>query len=209
LATLLRPAGVCNTYSHGETQNQSLKQGSKHVLLNHSTTTNTEIKEYDMAIYMNYDKKRIKGNVTAEGYQETINVNSFSWGVGRGISMESGAIANREATRPSLSEITISKIMDNSTPGLFKESVSGDAGAEVVIEFVATGAKKIETYMKYTLTNCLVSSYSVSADAEGKPVESLSLSYTKVLMDYCAADATNKSGSSNKLGYDLTKGAPC
>jgi len=162
-----------------------------------------------MAIYMNFDKKRIKGNVTAEGYIDLINVHGFSWGVGRGISMEAGAIANREATRPSISEITITKTMDNSTPGIFKESVSGDAGSEVVIEFVQTGAKKIETYMKYILTNCLVSSYSVSADADGKPVESVCLSYTKVIMDYCAADATNKSGSSNKIGYDLVKGAPC
>lgn len=162
-----------------------------------------------MAIYMNYDKKRIKGNVTAEGYQDLIDLHSFSWGVGRGISMEAGAIANREASRPSISEITISKSMDNSTPGIFKESVSGDSGANVVIEFVQTGAKKIETYMKYILENCLVSSYSVSAGSDGKPVENISLSFTKVIMDYCAADATNKSGSSNKIGYDLVKGAPC
>jgi len=162
-----------------------------------------------MAIYMNYDKKRVKGNVTAEGYQDLINLSSFSWGVGRGISMESGAIANREATRPSISEITVSKMMDNSTPGLFKDSVAGDAGAAIIIEFVATGASKIETYMKYTLENCLISSYSVSAGADGKPVENISLSFTKVIMDYCASDATNKAGSSNKLGYDLVKGAPC
>ena len=162
-----------------------------------------------MAIYMDYDKKRVKGNVTAEGYQDLIDLGSFSWGVGRGISMEPGAIANREASRPSISEVTISKSMDNATPGLFKDSVSGDAGALVVIQFVQTGASKIETYMKYTLENCLVSSYSVSAGADGKPIENISLSFTKVIMDYCASDSTNKAGSSNKLGYDLVKGAPC
>ncbi len=60
-----------------------------------------------MAIYCEY--KGIKGNVTADGYKDHIAVLSVQFGVGRGITMEPGNMSNREATRPSLSEITRNK----------------------------------------------------------------------------------------------------
>ena len=65
-----------------------------------------------MAIYLEYTG--IKGNVTAEGYKDHIAVQSVQFGVGRGISMEAGNLSNRESTRPSLSEITLTKAADNS-----------------------------------------------------------------------------------------------
>jgi len=72
-----------------------------------------------MAIYMNYNGKKIKGNVTATGYEDWIELDSIQFGVGRGISMEVGNMANREATRPSLSEVVVTKMMDNASGGLF------------------------------------------------------------------------------------------
>lgn len=161
-----------------------------------------------MAIYLNYNDKKIKGNVTTQGYEDWIEVDSFSFGVGRGISMEVGNMANREATRPSISEINLSKSMDASSGGMFKESVSGSEGVKVVIHLVQTGSKEIQKYAEYTLENCLVSSYSVSASSGGAPVESISLSYGKLMSDLSNADKDNKNKASMKVGYDLEKGVP-
>lgn len=83
-----------------------------------------------MAIYMNFNKNAPKGNVTAKGYEDWIEVDSFNFGVGRGISMEAGAMANREASRPSISEVTVTKRIDAASGGLFKASVSGDEGVD-------------------------------------------------------------------------------
>ncbi|MEE2730414.1 MAG: type VI secretion system tube protein Hcp, partial [Pseudomonadota bacterium] len=47
-----------------------------------------------MAIYMNYNKLAIKGNVTAKGYEDWIELDSVSLGCGRGITMEVGNMAN-------------------------------------------------------------------------------------------------------------------
>ena len=157
-----------------------------------------------MAIYIEYEG--IKGNVTAEGYNDHIAVDSVQFGVGRAISMESGNMANREASRPSLSEITISKVADNSVTAIFKEAVTGSAGKKVVIKFVRTGADKMQQFMDYTLENCLVSSYSMSAAGDGDPSESISLSYSKLLINYSDFDKTNKSGSPQRVGYDLETG---
>ena len=73
-----------------------------------------------MAIYVEWDG--IKGNTTADGYKDQITVLSCNFGVSRGITMEAGSMSNREATRPSLSEISISKISDSSCINIFKES---------------------------------------------------------------------------------------
>ena len=124
-----------------------------------------------MAIYVKWDG--IKGNVTASGYTDHMSVDSFSFGVGRGITMEAGNMANREAGRPSVSEVTLSKVTDNATTGIFKESVSGSAGKKITLKFVKTGADKVTEFMTYDLEDALVSGYSITASADGEPVESI------------------------------------
>ncbi len=159
-----------------------------------------------MAIYLKYDG--IKGNVTAEGYQDHIAVMSVQFGVGRGISMEAGNLSNRESTRPSLSEITLTKAADNSVTAIFKEAVTGNAGKTVNIKFVRTGADKVQEYMDYELSDVLVSGYSISADSESEPIESITLSYSKIMINYSDFDKTNKSGSPQRVGYDLEQAKP-
>ncbi len=159
-----------------------------------------------MAIYLEYEG--IKGNVTAEGYKDHIAVDSLTFGVGRGISMEPGNLSNREATRPTVSEVTLTKVADNSATALFKEAVTGSAGKKVTIKFVQTGADKVTEYMDYVLEDCLVSGYNISASGEGDPIESISLSFAKVMVNYNDFDKSNKSASPQRVGYDLTTAKP-
>ena len=161
-----------------------------------------------MAIYMNFNGKKIKGNVTAAGYEDWIEVDSFQFGVGRGISMEVGNMANREATRPSISEVTLTKMVDNSSGGLFKESLTGTEGVKVIIHIVQTGAKQVEKFAVYELEDVLISSYSMAASGGSAPHESLSLSFAKIIADLQGADKTNKNGQNMKVGYDLTTAKP-
>ncbi len=159
-----------------------------------------------MAIYLEYEG--IKGNVTADGYKDHISVDSVQFGVGRGISMEPGNLSNREATRPTISEITVTKPADTSATALFKESVTGSAGKKVVIKFVQTGADKVVEFMTYTLEDVLVSGYSVSASGESDPIESISLSFAKIMVNYNDFDKSNKSANPQRVGYDLTTAKP-
>ncbi len=159
-----------------------------------------------MAIYMEFDG--IKGNVTADGYKDQISLLSANFGVSRGISMEPGNISNREATRPSLSEIAVTKESDTSVIALFKGSVTGDAGKTVKIHFVRTGADALQEYMTYELENCLISSYNMQAAGDETPTESLTLSYSKLLVTYKDTDDSMGGGSQQVSGYDLTAGKP-
>jgi type VI secretion system secreted protein Hcp len=159
-----------------------------------------------MAIYLEFEG--VKGNVTADGYKDHIAVDSLHFGVSRGISMEPGNMSNREATRPSVSEITVTKKADNSATALFKEAVTGSAGKKVKIKFVQTGTDKVQEFMDYSLENCLISGYSVSADAEKDPIETVTLSFSKIMVNYSDFDASNKSTSPQRVGYDLASAKP-
>lgn len=159
-----------------------------------------------MAIYIEYEG--IKGNVTAEGYKDHISASSIQFGVGRGISMEPGKLSNREATKPTISEITLTKTADTSATAFFKEAVTGAAGKKVTIKFVQTGSDKVVEFMTYTLEDCLVSGYSISSDSESDPVESISLSFAKVMVNYNDFDKSNKSANPQRVGYDLAAAKP-
>lgn len=155
-----------------------------------------------MAIYMQIGD--IKGNVSADGHDKWIELSSFQFGVGRSIPMFVGKQTDREASQPSLSEISCSKVMDDSSPYLFQESVKGDS-KKVVIHVVKTGTKKLETVVEYTLDSCLVSSYSVTTGGD-RPDESFSLAYTKLEMKYIVWDEAHKVASQVPVSYDLATG---
>ncbi len=161
-----------------------------------------------MAIYMNYDNNKIKGSVTAKGYEEWIDISSMQFGVGRGISMEVGGMSEREATRPSISEISLSKAMDAASGGLFQQAVGGAEGVKVEIHIVRTGTAEIQKFAVYELENCLVSAYNVSASDGGSPFENFSLSFAKIMLDLSSIDSANKNATSAKIGYDLAMGTP-
>jgi len=152
-----------------------------------------------MPIYMKYDG--IDGDVTAEGHGKWIELNSFQWGVGRGISSPTGASADRESSAPSISEITVTKAQDVATVKLLDEALHGE-GKEVTIDFVKTDKGKLETYMSYKLTDVLVSGYSISSGGD-RPSESLSLNFTKVEFKLTQMDRANKGATGASVGYDL------
>jgi type VI secretion system secreted protein Hcp len=154
-----------------------------------------------MAIYLKFGK--VKGNVTEAGHKDWIEVSSVQWGVGRGISTPVGSTANREASAPSVSEVTITKQMDMASTDMFMESVKGNKGEEVKIDIVSTGNPP-RVFCTYTLSNALVSGYSVSTGGD-RPTESLSLNFTKLEFKYVPSTTENAQGTPVTVAFDLSK----
>ncbi len=152
-----------------------------------------------MAIYLKYEG--IDGDATHENHKKWIDVSSLQFGLGRGISTPAGSTANREATEPSVSEITITKQMDGASSKLFVESATGNVGKKVQIHLVTTGSPG-NTYTEYTLTNALISGYSVSTGGD-RPTESVSINFTKIEFKFLPYDDKNKAGTPVTVSYDL------
>jgi type VI secretion system secreted protein Hcp len=154
-----------------------------------------------MPIYMNYDSLAVKGDVTEEGHKNWIELNSFQWGVGRGISSPTGASADRESSAPSISEITVTKATDAASPKVLNEALQGE-GKTVIIDFTRTDKGKLQVYLTYTLTNTMISGYSISSGGD-RPSESLSLNFTKVECKHIPGGADVKAGAPEAVTYDL------
>lgn len=175
----------------------------------HSPTTYTRrvfhhniFLELNMPIYIKYGD--IKGDVTAEGHKGTegwVEVNSFQFGVGRGISSPTGGSSDRESSAPSVSEIVVTKPMDKSSYRWLEESLYGE-GQAVTIDFCKTDKGKLEVYASYTLEDCMVSGYSVNSGGD-RPSESLSLNFTKVIFNFSEMGAKNDKGETPKTGWDI------
>ncbi|PZW51003.1 type VI secretion system secreted protein Hcp [Humitalea rosea] len=155
-----------------------------------------------MAIFMHHPVA--KGETTQLTHKEWIEVHSFQFGVGRGISSGVGGGSKREATAPSVSEIVVTKTFDISSPLLFKESIGGKA-VTVKIELTQTdNSGKHVAFQKYILTNTLISGYSISSGGD-RPSESISLNFTKIDSEYLNIDDKFAAKTTGHVIYDIAE----
>lgn len=155
-----------------------------------------------MAIFLKYGD--IKGETTQLTHKDWIEVNSFQFGVGRGISSGVGGGSKREATAPSVSEIVVTKSMDIASPLLLKDAIGGKA-VTAKIELTQTdNSGKHVSFQKYILTNTLISGYSLSSGGD-RPSESLSLNFTKIDSEYLDIDDKFASKTTGHVIYDIAE----
>lgn len=167
-----------------------------------------------MSIYLKIDG--IEGPVTAQGLEGFIQAESFSSDIQRKLTTQPGAVANRETTKPVFSEITITKIVDKTTPLLFSEATVGAAKPTAVIKFISTGSS-LNEYLTITLSNVMISSQTlntlgkdpasqgsnIDALVGDRPMETLTLNFSKIEVKYTPYDDQNNVGSPIPAGYDL------
>jgi type VI secretion system secreted protein Hcp len=153
-------------------------------------------------IYMKYDG--VTGNVTESGHTGWVELNSFSWGLGRAISTVVGSSDDREASAPSVSEVVVTKDCDVASTTLLQEALSG-FGKTAQIDFTRTAKGQLDVYLTITLTNAMVSGYSHgSKGGDGRPQETLSLNFSKFEYKFTQMDTDANPGTSATVGYDLS-----
>ena len=141
----------------------------------------------------------IKGDVTADGYEDCIDIDSFSDGVVRSISNVGGG--GRDTSNPQFSEISLGKSMDSSSLELRKQAAVGRP-LDMNIHFVQTGAESLCEYYRVQLEDGIVSSHSTS-NAADQPYESLSINFTRIRYTLFQSDAKGCGISSTTWGFDL------
>ena len=156
-----------------------------------------------MAIYMKYGA--IAGDVTESGHATWIELGSLQWGVGRGVGSSTGSSEDRESTAPSVSEVTITKDFDKASLKLLGEAYqgTGDGDATTVqIDFVRTNKGKLDVYSTITLSNVIVSGYSLSSGGD-RPTESISLNFVKIETKMTPMKPDGTPDNPVTLTYDL------
>jgi len=152
-----------------------------------------------MPIYLQLDG--IPGEATQADHKNWMVIQSMNWDVSRNMKTPAGSAMNREASEPRISEFTLNKVSDSSSVKLFQEACSGNRGKTAVIHLVSTGDPG-ETYIEYTLENALIADYQIESYGR-RPVESISLNFTKMQLKYIPRGNSNEPGSPQISSYDL------
>jgi len=135
------------------------------------------------AVYAKYDG--VNGESTDKAHDAWIDVLSVDWGAARPRS-KSGALRRRGET--TMEDLKLTMEYEKSTPKLQESCLKGEVIPKLEIDMTATYGQATESYIKYELTNVVVSSYSVSGGGESPPVVDVSLNFQSVKVTYTERD---------------------
>lgn len=135
------------------------------------------------AIFLKLDD--IKGESQAEGFKDQIEIMSFSHNVAMQVTND---VSNTERTsgRAHVGEMSLTKFVDLSTPKLNEYCCSGKMVKEAVLTLCRNDDGKMLPFIVYTTDNVIISHLSVSGGSGGKPVETMSLNFTKIKWEITA-----------------------
>lgn len=151
--------------------------------------------------YLKYGS--ILGESTASGFKEMITVLSLDFNVSREISSYTGTAMDRESSSARLGDLTITKLQDNASSYLFEEATIGK-GQPAVFHITKQG-DEIEEIVSITLTDAMISSYSVSVQGD-RPIETITISYTELLMAVTPTNDLNTTTATHRYGYSGVTG---
>ncbi|WEX10873.1 type VI secretion system tube protein Hcp [Chelativorans sp. AA-79] len=143
--------------------------------------------------------KTIDGESKDEKHQNEIDVESFSWGVSQPGTFGTGGGGG--AGKANFSDFSIAKFVDKSSHRLLIACATGEHIGDGTF-FIRKAGGKQEEYVKYTFTDLLVSSYQLSGSGE-RPMESISLNFAKVKMEYAEQKADGSMAAFAQVEYDL------
>jgi type VI secretion system secreted protein Hcp len=146
----------------------------------------------------------VPGEVTDAKHKDWIEVNSWSWGLsqsGGGATAGSGG----RAGKVSVSDLSIMKRMDKSSPLLMRACCTGQHIKQVKVELCRSTGDKLP-YMTYVMSDVLVTSLQPAGSSGGDdfPSESVSFNFAKIEWSYTPVDsATGQTAQPIKGGWDV------
>jgi type VI secretion system secreted protein Hcp len=146
----------------------------------------------------------ITGESQKDGHKGEIDVMSFSWGASNSSSVGTGTGAS--TGKVSVSDFSIMKTTDSSSPVLFQKCCDGSVIATGVVTLQKQGGSGgPQQYLVYNFTNVYVTSiqWSGSGGAGDSPMESASFCFEKCTVDYTPQDDPGTAGSAVHGGWDV------
>jgi len=145
----------------------------------------------------------IDGESTDDQHSKWIEVQSFSFGLTQPASAASGS-SGRTAERVNISDFSVVKQIDSSSPTMALACCDGRHIKEVKVEICeASGDKHV--YATYTMEDVIVSGYQPSGAKGGEKVtESVSFNFGKIKWEYTPIGQDGKPGSKvGPMGWNL------
>ncbi|ASG64223.1 type VI secretion effector protein (Hcp) [Kluyvera genomosp. 3] len=154
------------------------------------------------AIFLKLDK--IDGESQVKGFEKQIEIMSYSHNVAMQVTND---VSNTERTsgRAHVGEMSMTKFVDLSTPTLNEYCCSGRVIPTAVLTLCRNDNGNMLPFIVYTFTNAIISHLSVSGGSGGKPVETLSLNFTKIKWEITAQKLGGEKEGNASSVWDLAQ----
>jgi type VI secretion system secreted protein Hcp len=133
-----------------------------------------------------------------------IDILSFSFGASQTAVIGAGSSGGEARSgRANVSDVSIMKVLDKTSPLLFDHCVSGDYLKKVDILYDKPMGSAQEDYFKIHMEDALITSVQLSGSSEN-PMESVSFAFSKVKVSYAPEEDGELKGFIDK-GFDVLK----
>ena len=152
------------------------------------------------------DLGEIKGESTAKGMEGKIEIYSFSLGASNPATIGSGT-TGISGGKVSVSSFNVMKKTDKASPMLFQRCCEGEHIPLVTVTLRKAGGTAGQgAFLTYKFEKVMVESvqWSGSSGGDDTPMESLSLAFGKVSIDYMVQGADGKLAKGSEAMWDLT-----
>jgi type VI secretion system secreted protein Hcp len=131
---------------------------------------------------------------------DAIDVLSFSFGASMTNTYGAGSSGKEaRAGRADISDLTIMKVLDKTSPALFDHCVTGNVLSKVTLLYDKPVGDSQQDYFKVEMTDALITSIQLSGSSEN-PTESVAFAFQKVVIAY------NPEGDDGSLVGFIPKG---
>ena len=149
----------------------------------------------------------VKGESSDAQHREEIEPASFSWGVSQQGATSAGGGAG--AGKASFQDLHIIMNVSRASPQLFLACAEGRHIKTAVLTCRKAGGREQRDFLRYTLSDVLVSSYQTNGQSEDSvPMDQISLRYAQVKIEYFPQKADGSLGVPIAAGWDLKANRP-
>jgi type VI secretion system secreted protein Hcp len=141
----------------------------------------------------------IQGESVTDGFKDQIQILSFSWGGSQTTSV--AGTGGSGAGKVDLSDLSIMKHYDKSSPQMFKSLISGTHIKTGVLSATKAGGGG-KPFLKISLGELFITSLQDSASSE-IPTESVSFSYNTIKVEYSTQNDQGILTAVGAVSYDL------
>ena len=147
----------------------------------------------------------IEGESKDDGHKGWVEILNFSHGVSQATTGTASSTGSGAGQRCDMTPFHFAKQLDKASPKLNAFCAGADAVKTVDVELCRAGGDK-QLYMKYKLSDCIISSVQVggaSAGDGGVPIEEVGITYGKIEWEYTVIGNDNKPAGKVPAGWDL------
>ena len=152
-------------------------------------------------IFLKIPTPAVKGEVTAKGHEDSIQIDSFTFGVQQtGHGSRGGGLG---AGKAEFQDMNLVKLVDNSTPTLMQLCATGKHIPTATMTVRKAGDGQLDYYI-VVMSDVLITSVTNSGQFDGDlPHENVAINFSKIDFTYKKQDKTGALGGPVQFVYDL------